>query len=222
MTGQIIVVGAGPGVGAAVARRFAQDGVAVGLIGQEGAALDELGRSLQAEGVRTGWTGADLRDPETVRAAVVRLAEETRRVDVLHFNPSWWRQKDLLELTVEEITDDIAFGVGALLVAVQAARPYLVPGSRITATGSMAADQPQPDAATLGLQKAGVRNLVHSLDAALKPDGIRAVSVTVWGALKHDDPSSPFHPTAVAEAIHAAAHQHESDWRSEVPHPHAG
>ena len=68
-------------------------------------------------------------------------------------------------------------------------------------------------AASLGVQKAGLRNLVHSLDATLAPDGIRAVSVTVRGTLGRD---GPFTPDRVADAIWHAAHQDESDWRTEV------
>ena len=109
------------------------------------------------------------------------MGEAWGRIDVLHFNPSAYREKDPLELTVPELLEDVALGVGALLTAVQAARPFLVAGSRVSVTGSMAADRPWHGAASLGVQKAGVRNLVHSLDATLAPDGIRAVSVTVRG-----------------------------------------
>lgn len=77
----------------------------------------------------------------------------------------------------------------------------------------MAADKPWHEAASLGVQKAGVRNLVQSLDATLAPDGIRAVSVTVRGALAQE---GPFSADNVAEAIHAAARQDEADWRSEI------
>jgi NAD(P)-dependent dehydrogenase (short-subunit alcohol dehydrogenase family) len=79
----------------------------------------------------------------------------------------------------------------------------------------MAADQPSAGAASLGVQKAGLRNLVHSLDATLAPDGIRAVSVTVWGALSDE---GPFTPERVGAAIRAAAAQDEGEWRSEVPY----
>ena len=88
-------------------------------------------------------------------------------------------------------------------------------GARVTATGSMAADQPWHRAASLGVQKAGLRNLVHSIDATLEPDGIRAVSVTVRGTLGRE---GPFTPDRVAEAIHAAAHQDVADWRTEIPY----
>jgi NADP-dependent 3-hydroxy acid dehydrogenase YdfG len=85
----------------------------------------------------------------------------------------------------------------------------------VTVTGSMAADQPWNKAASLGVQKAGVRNLVHSIDATLKDDGIRAVSVTVRGTLAK---VGPFTPDRVAGALLAAMRQDESSWRTEVPY----
>jgi NAD(P)-dependent dehydrogenase (short-subunit alcohol dehydrogenase family) len=158
---------------------------------------------------------ADLTDTEAATLAIRTLGDHFGRIDVLHFNPSAFREKDPLELTVAELLQDVALGVGALLTTVQAARPYLSAGGRVTVTGSMAADQPWNRAASLGVQKAGVRNLVHSLDATLEPDGIRAVSVTVQGTLAKE---GAFTPDRVAEAIHAAARQDESAWRSEVPY----
>ncbi len=214
----IVVVGAGPGVGGSVARRFGREGYDVGLIGL-GPGLQPLGTSLQEQGITTGWTEADVTDEAALAAAVDRLAQHTGRIDVLHFNPSAFRQKDPLTLSVSELLQDVALGVGALLTALQAARPHLSRGGRVTATGSMAADAPWHEAASLGVQKAGLRNLVHSIDRTLAPDGIRAVSVTVAGSLAPDDPDSPFHPDQVAEAVHAAAFQDEAGWRSEVRHP---
>lgn len=87
------------------------------------------------------------------------------------------------------------------------------PGGRVTATGSMAADEPWHEACSLGVQKAGLRNLVLSLDRTLADDGIRAVSVTVRGTLAS---GTPFSPERVAEAIHAAASTPDEKWSAEV------
>ena len=86
-------------------------------------------------------------------------------------------------------------------------------------TGSVAADRPSPTVASLGVQKAGLRNLVASLDLSLAPDGIRAVTVTVDGVIDRADPSSPLHPDAIAAALFDAAHQDPEFWCSEVRHP---
>lgn len=211
----IVVVGAGPGVSGSVARRFAREGYDVGLVGIDEQQLAQLGSQLEASGAAVRRTVADVTDGPAAAAAVRGAGEEFGRIDVLHFNPSAFREKDPLELTVAELLDDVALGVGALLTAVQAARPYLSSGGRVTVTGSMAADKPWNRAASLGVQKAGVRNLVRSLDTTLAPDGIRAVSVTVRGTLGKD---GPFTPDRVADAIWSAARQPEPDWQAEVPY----
>lgn len=196
-------------------RLLADDGWDVGLLGASQEVLDELAEDLRGRGATVGTALADVTDTEAAAAAITRMAEHTGRVDLLHFNPSAFREKDPLELTVAELLEDVALGVGALLTSVQAARPFMSAGGRITVTGSMAADQPWHKAASLGVQKAGVRNLVHSLDATLEPDGIRAVSVTVRGTLARE---GAFTPDRVAEALLAAVHQDESSWRTEVPY----
>jgi NAD(P)-dependent dehydrogenase (short-subunit alcohol dehydrogenase family) len=211
----VVVVGAGPGVSGSVARRFAEEGYDVALLGQDQEVIDALVPDLEARGATVGHAVADVTDEQAARDAVRRFGEHTGRIDVLHFNPSAWRAADPLALTVAELLEDVALGVGALLTVVQAARPFMSSGARISVTGSMAADEPSSDAASLGVQKAGVRNLVHSLDQALAPDGIRAVSVTVRGALARE---GAFTPDRVADAIWSAVARDEDGWTSEVPY----
>jgi NAD(P)-dependent dehydrogenase (short-subunit alcohol dehydrogenase family) len=211
----ILVVGAGPGVSGSVSRRFADEGYDVGLLGADQGVLDDLVADLEGRGATVGHALVDITDEAAARDAVRRMGEHTGRIDVLHFNPSAFREKDPLSLTVAELLEDVALGVGALLTVVQAARPFMSAGARISVTGSMAADQPWERAASLGVQKAGVRNLVHSIDKTLAPDGIRAVSVTVRGSLA---PEGAFTPDRVADAIWSAVSAPEDQWRSEVPY----
>lgn len=209
----IVVVGAGPGVSGSLARRFADEGYDVALLGQDQQVLDELAADLGARGAAVGHACADVTDEQAARDAVRRVGEHTGRIDVLHFNPSAFREKDPMDLTVEELLEDVALGVGALLTVAQAARPFMSAGGRISVTGSMAADDPWEGAASLGVQKAGVRNLVHSIDKTLADDGIRAVSVTVRGALSRE---GAFTPDRVADAIWDAVARPDADWSSEV------
>jgi NAD(P)-dependent dehydrogenase (short-subunit alcohol dehydrogenase family) len=211
----IVVVGAGPGVSGSVARRFADEGYDVALLGQDQDVLDDLTADLEGRGATVGHAVADVTDEQAARDAVRRFGEHTGRIDVLHFNPSAFREKDPLTLTVGELLEDVALGVGALLTVVQAARPFMSAGGRVSVTGSMAADEPWEGAASLGVQKAGVRNLVHSLDKTLAPGGIRAVSVTVRGSLSRE---GAFTPDRVADAIWAAVTRDEAEWSSEVPY----
>jgi NAD(P)-dependent dehydrogenase (short-subunit alcohol dehydrogenase family) len=211
----ILVVGAGPGIGASVARRFGGKGYDVALVSRSEGALSSLGEALQSEGITTGWSALDITDESALRAAVERFGRTVGHLDVLHFNPSAFTQKDPLALTVEELLADVRLGVAPLLTLVQAARPFLSRGARIVATGSAAADLPSHRAASLGVQKAGLRNLIHSVDTTLAEDGIRAVSVTVNGTLER---GTAFDPDRVAEALYAAVHQPEDAWQVEVPY----
>ncbi|QHE73323.1 SDR family NAD(P)-dependent oxidoreductase [Rhodococcus sp. WAY2] len=209
----ILVIGAGPGVSRSVALRFARKGYDAALVGVDAAQLAALTDELADVGARVNSLEIDITDTDRALPALRELLEAVGPVDVLHFNPSAYTEQGPAELSAQQLLVDVALGVGGLLTALQAARPVMSPGARITVTGSMAADQPWHGAASLGVQKAGVRNLVQSIDAAMSADGIRAVSVTVCGMLR---PDGPFSPDRVAEAIWDAAHQTEERWRTEV------
>ena len=215
MTRHVLIAGAGPGVSGSLARLYAAEGATVGLLGADRDVLHALVADVEAAGGTSESALVDLTDDTATRQAVTRIAEKLGRLDVLHFNPSAYREKDPLSLTPDELLDDVRLGVGALLTFLQAGRPFLGPGGRVSVTGSMAADQPWHGAASLGVQKAGLRNLVHSIDATLKDDGIRAVSVNVRGLLATE---GPFAPDNVAAALRAAIDQDEADWRTEIPY----
>jgi NAD(P)-dependent dehydrogenase (short-subunit alcohol dehydrogenase family) len=215
MTGRVIVVvAAGPGVGAAVAHRFGIKGYAVGLIGRRAAAMEHLADVLRADDITVDWAVAEVGDDAALRDAVARFGAFSGHIDVLHYNPSVTTMKSPLELTPDELLADLRVGVAGLLTAVQAARPLMRDGARVIATGSRAADAPWVEAASVGVQKAGLRNLVAALDGALAPDGIRAVSVTVNGVLAS---GGPFDPAHVADALYAAATQPVESWQTEIP-----
>ncbi|MDN5794543.1 MAG: SDR family oxidoreductase [Intrasporangium sp.] len=212
----VVIIGVGPGVGMSVARRFGSEGFRVGLVARSREHLEQLGATLGDNGIITGWAPADIADATALAAAVRRLGEHHGRIDVLHYNPSVFRQKDPLHLGVDELLDDVRVGVGGLLAAVQAARPFMSSGARVLATGSVAADEPWNEACSLGVQKAGLRNLVRSLDATLAPDGIRAMSLTVRGTL---GASPALAPDRVAEALFAAAMTADESWRAQLSYP---
>ena len=209
-----LVLGAGPGLGLATARRFGREGYDVVLVGRTAEEIAPLAETLSSEGIGAEAEGVDLADEAAVRALVAEVGSRHGRIDVLHFNPSAWREADVLHLTPAELFEDLALGVAPLLPAVQAAIGFMPAGGRVLVTGSIAADKPSPAAPSLGVQKAAVRNLVTSLDATLAERGVRAVAVQVNGALATE---GPFSPPAVAEALHAAATRSQEGWT-----PHVG
>ena len=212
-----VVVGVGPGVGLAVARAWAARGHDVAMVGRSEESLGRLVTELRDDGVASGVqvssAAVDVADDPGLRSVVAGFGAAAGRVDVLHYNPSLTTMASPLTLTPEALVHDLRVGVAGLLSAVQAARPFLRPGGRVTATGSGVADQPWVEAASVGVQKAALRNLVTALDAALRPDGVRACSVTVRGVL---GPGTPFDPAYVADALVAAAERADEEWTTEV------
>jgi NAD(P)-dependent dehydrogenase (short-subunit alcohol dehydrogenase family) len=194
----IVVVGAGPGLGMAVARRFGQAGYDVGLIARNEAKLVVLGEKLQAEGTTTGWAAANVSDSAQLAVAVEHLAEHEGRIDALHFNVSIFREVPAADLTADQLLTDLAGGTAALLTALRTARPYMSRGSVVLATGGGTADSPWAEAGSLGVQKAALRNLVMAVDVSLRRDDIRAACVTVYGTLAEE---TPFAPDRVAEVF---------------------
>ena len=64
----IVIVGAGPNLGLAVARRFGREGLAVGLVSRTQSKLDDLAAQLEADGIRAEGAAADIRDPDALAA----------------------------------------------------------------------------------------------------------------------------------------------------------
>ena len=193
----LLVVGAGPGIAAATARRFGRDGCAVGLVARREEALAELGSALRDAGVPCEWRTAEAGDPRSLTAAVTALVDELGPVDVLLYNVSSGRQAAVPELAPEDLLADLAAGAVGLQTAVRA----VLPGMRqrgsgtVLVTGGGAADRPIPSMATLGVQKAALRALVEVQAKALAPEGIHVATATVRGFVGED---KQIHPDRIA------------------------
>ncbi len=195
-----VVVGAGPGVGAAFARRLAAEGYEVGLVARDGARLGDLALAVGAgaAGIRTAV--ADVADADDLARAVEDLVRDAGRLDVLHYNPSQWRPGGVPEVSAADLLDDLAVGAAGLLTAVRAGLTALLDrGGTVTATGSGAADRPTRGGLTLGVQKAALRALVRGLAAELAPQGVHVGTVTVRGTIKA---GTALGPEAVADALY--------------------
>ena len=71
-------------------------------MGIDADALDTLAHEMHEHGVQAAWEVADLTDVAAHTAAVTALGERLGGIDVLHFNPSAFREKDPMELTVDD------------------------------------------------------------------------------------------------------------------------
>jgi short-subunit dehydrogenase len=155
----IVIVGAGPNVGAAVARRFGRQGMSVGLISRNATKLETLTRELVADGLRVAFRAADIQNAEALSAAIVSLAAELGPVEVLEYSPLPAREfmKPILETTVDDVRGPLEFSiVGAVAAATAVIGPMLERGSgTILFTTGGAAIHPSPLRTGVGISFAG-------------------------------------------------------------------
>lgn len=187
MTDVLVVVAAGPGLGRAVALRFAREGARVGLVARSADRLGGLAAEVQQEGApQVSVAEADVGDEDALRAALRRLAAELGPATVLVFNGSAYVEGSGLSLATTQLRLALDVGVVAAMVATQEVAPAMRAAGRGTVllTGSVAADRASTGATAVGVAKAALRNLAMSLHKELAPDGVRVVTVTINGVLQ--------------------------------------
>lgn len=187
MPGVLVVVAAGPGLGRAVALRFAAEGCAVGLLARSAGRLADLAAQVTAAGAPVVATAAaDVADEAALRAGLTKLADRLGPTTVLVFNASAYVEGSATTLPATRLRLALDVGVVAALVAVQHCAPAMRHAGRgsILLTGSVAADRASTSAAAVGVAKAGLRSLARSLHQELAPDGVRVVSLTLDGVLR--------------------------------------
>ncbi|HUN91955.1 MAG TPA: SDR family NAD(P)-dependent oxidoreductase [Burkholderiaceae bacterium] len=195
----LFIVGMGPGLSAAVARRFARDGYAVGAVARDAEKLEAQLSVLRASGARIAGATADAGDAGSLRQAMTRLQAELGDADVLVYNAAGVTYRPLAELTAEQFAADLAVSVTGALTAAQCVLTAMrARGSgSVLLTGGGFAFEPMPALASLGAGKAAIRNLAFSLHADLKDIGVHAATVTICGTVA---PGTPFDPDRIAEA----------------------
>jgi NADP-dependent 3-hydroxy acid dehydrogenase YdfG len=214
----LLVVGAGPGISAATARRFGGDGYAVGLIARSEEALAEVGTALRGDGVRTEWARAEAGDPASLTSAVTRLVEALGPADVLLYNVSVGRQAAVPDLAPEDLLADVAAGAVGLQTAVRAVLPGMRErgGGTVLVTGGGTADRPIPSMASLGVQKAALRALAQVQAAGLRDDGLHVATVTIRGLVGEDKKIHPDRVAALYADLVAETAGPRDSWRTEV------
>ncbi len=217
----LLVIGAGPGIAAATARRLGRDGYAVSLVARREDPLAELAAALRVDGVPVGWTAADAGDAAGLSGAVQGLLDATGPVDVLLYNVSVGRMAGIPELSPADLAADLAAGAVGLQTAVRA----VLPGMRdrgsgtVLVTGGGSADRPMTSMASLGVQKAAVRALAQVQAAALAPYGVHVATVTIRGLVGEGRQVSPQRIADLYAELVAETSGPREDWRSVVDVP---
>jgi len=180
MSKSIMIIGAGPGIGQAVARRFGREGWTVILAGRSADRLAVLVDELKQEAISAVAVPVDATDAAALRVAIGHADQMTGGLSAIHFNAAIVRQQDLFSMADEQVEEDLATNVAAGLHTIRAAvRQFGDHGGTIIVTGGGLAITPHESYASLGVGKAALRNIVQALSAPLAAKGVRIAVATV-------------------------------------------
>ena len=220
MSQSVLIVGAGSGLSASLARRCHAAGMKVALAARDGekarGVVQETGASLHR---------CDASSIEDVAALFAALDAGTGTPDLVVYNPSARLRGPITELDPEATRAAIETTCfGAFLVAQQAARQMLARGSgSILFTGASAGVKGFANSSVFAMGKFGLRGLAQSLARELHPQNIHIGHFVIDGGIASDRPDRQddggdqmLDPDAIADAYLQFHNQHRSAWAWEV------
>ncbi len=192
-----VVVGAGPGVGLAVARRFGREGFRVALLARSAETLERAQAELAQEGLVARSYPADAGDLAGLAAALAQVAVEIGPPAVLVYNAVAFTPGPLSTLSPAALLDGLRVSAAGALAAAQAVLPAMrAQGSgTLLFTGGGASAGPIPNLTSLSLGKAALRMLALGLAQELAGSDIRVGLITIYGGVA---PGTPFDPDRIA------------------------
>ncbi|MFG3439269.1 SDR family NAD(P)-dependent oxidoreductase [Nonomuraea sp. NPDC047897] len=210
-----VIIGAGPGIGQAVARRLAREGLAITLIARSGRTLRAVAEAVDPLGVPVVMTEADSTDQAALNAALDQAVSEHGVPDIVVYNAAIIQADAPGELSVRGHMEAWTVNVvGALNAAAHVAPAMAARGNgTFLITGGM--PEPKPQYVSLSLGKAGVRTLVTLLDQEYGPSAVHVASVTVAGPVA---PGTDFDPDDIAEHYWRLHTQPRHQWEPEALH----
>jgi short-subunit dehydrogenase len=209
----LLLVGAGPGLGMAVARRFAEGGYRVTLVARSTDGLRDLADGLADTGAQIDTVAADASEPEGLRARIGELYNDQGGPGLIIYNAVMGSPDTLLSSSVEHLQTAYSVDVIGAIVVTQVVAPAMrAAGSgTIIVTGGGFADYPIPALATVSLGKAALRSAATMLGADLEPDGIRVATLTIAGQIAA---GTAFDPESIAKRYWDVVHS-DGPWQAE-------
>ncbi len=205
-----VVIGAGPGLGAGIARRFAREGFALTLVARSQETLDAVAGELRATGATVDTATADAGDPAAFRAALTALAEQVAP-GVVVYNVGLVVSDGLLTSDEAHLVHALTVDVVGALTAAQVFTPAMRAAGRgsFLVTGGGPALHPDPEHGTLTIGKSALRSAVTVLHEELADDGVHVASVTVVGVIA---PGTALDPDVLAEEYWRLHAQPRGGW----------
>ena len=180
----IVIVGAGPLLGLAIAKKFGAKGFNVGLIARSEAHLARLAMNLDSLGIEAIGVPADITKKTDLISAFGKIKSKFGSIDVLEFSPTNWKEGDsrgALQTTAEIALEDfMLLGYGAVASAEQVLPDMLSKnaGALFFTTG-YSAIEPLPFITSLCISNAGLRSYALCLHQELAPRGIYVGHVSI-------------------------------------------
>jgi len=209
----IAVFGVGPGLGQAVARRYAREGYTVILVARRREALDLLARDLTSAGATAHVISADLSDTAAVPALAEQICARVGNLDAFYYAPT----PDggfipAANLTPQQAQDFMPLSFYTLLALAQEFLPHMIAqgdGAILTAQGASSL-QGLPYMSGPGPAQAAQRNYLQSLHAEVATKGVYIGRLYIGAAIEH----SAFHT-----AMEAAKAAGEPVWEMSTADP---
>ena len=215
-----LIVGAGAGLSASLARLFARHGLQVAMASRDPDKLRKL-----AEETAGATFACEATEPEEV-AALFDVVLATQGVpDIVVYNASARARGPVTDLVPAEVARAIAVSAyGGFLVAQQAARHMAARGSgAILLTGASASVKGYPNSSAFAMGKFALRGLAQSMARELSPKGVHVAHFVIDGGTRSADRRDPadatdslLDPDAIAETYWQIANQPRSAWTWEV------
>ena len=215
-----LIVGAGRGLSASLARLLAGRGLRVALAARDAEKLAPLCAETGAKAF-----ACDAVEPDQVARLFTAVEAATGTPDVVVYNASARARGPVAELVPAEVERAIMVSVfGGFLVAREAAR-RMVPKAHgaILFTGASASVKGYPLSASFAMGKFALRGLAQSMARELAPQGIHVAHFVIDGAIRNpgrveppDRPDSMLDPDAIAATYVDVLYQPRSAWTWEV------
>jgi len=174
-----LVTGASRGIGAAIAKRLAEDGASVAITYSRGAdAAAHVVDDIEAKGGKAFAIQADATDAAAVQSAVNEVVSTYGQLDILVNNAGTAIPKPFEDTTLEELDRVIDLNVRGLFIATQAALKHLSEGGRIISIGSCVGERMMtPGLVAYSATKGAVKMFTQGLAREVGPRGITVNNV---------------------------------------------
>ncbi|CAN5567472.1 SDR family oxidoreductase [soil metagenome] len=228
MNGKIAaVLGVGPGLGAAIAQRFACEGYSMGLMARDEGKLSEIQREIEDEGGAAAAYATDATDPSSVQQAFGQIREELGDPEVLVYNAGAFEMGGILEVSPEKFDECFKANCAGAFYAAQQVLPAMQEAGRGTVllTGATASMRGSAKFAALATGKFGLRALAQSMAREFGPQGVHVAHAIIDGQINTPrvremspdrDDSTMLAPDAIAEAYWQLHAQDPTAWTLEL------